>query len=307
VPYIFRNLISFLFENFSLKAYLIVSLFAASLIFICYAHLTSYTNFLSGRNNSFSSYFLRYCLAYYGTVMLIYCFKKDFKIQNLTQFFAVSFCGITFISFYHHLLTTSSFFIATYYLFIFNVLNSIPLVIIPLYILWKLTKDQDDHNFLGLHAKANNITKILDFLIVIILIGFLGSFFNDLSRFYPLVDRSGYYIIAYKTGIPNWILIAIYEIAYAFSFVNIELFFRGFLVIGMSKYLGKNVLLPMIVFYSTIHFGKPLPETISSLFGGYILGTLAYNTRSIREGIAFHIIMAMAMEGFAMAKNHHLY
>ena len=67
-----------------------------------------------------------------------------------------------------------------------------------------------------------------------------------------------------------------YELAYGWNFISIELLFRGFLVIGMVKLMGRHAILPMIVVYSFIHFGKPAGECISAIFGGYILGIIAY-------------------------------
>jgi len=43
----------------------------------------------------------------------------------------------------------------------------------------------------------------------------------------------------------------------------------------------------MVVAYASIHFGKPLGETIPSVFGGYLLGVLALYTRSIWGGLLF--------------------
>ena len=40
----------------------------------------------------------------------------------------------------------------------------------------------------------------------------------------------------------------------------------------------------MAAMYVSIHFGKPLGETISSFFGGYILGIITINSRNIIGG-----------------------
>ncbi len=75
-----------------------------------------------------------------------------------------------------------------------------------------------------------------------------------------------------------------------------ELIFRGVLVIGMVSLLDRKAVLPMVAMYAAIHFGKPLGETISSVFGGYILGALAYQTRHIWGGVIVHICVALTME-----------
>jgi hypothetical protein len=88
----------------------------------------------------------------------------------------------------------------------------------------------------------------------------------------------------------------IFELSYGSDFISIELFFRGFLVLGFVKWFGKDAILPMALFYCTIHFGKPLGECISSFFGGMLLGIIAFNTRSIIGGLIVHLGIAWLME-----------
>lgn len=95
---------------------------------------------------------------------------------------------------------------------------------------------------------------------------------------------------------PSWFYKLLYELAYGSDFFSIELFFRGFLVIGFSKWVGKEAIIPMACFYCSIHFGKPLGECISSYFGGLLLGIISYHTRSIYGGLMVHLGIAWLME-----------
>jgi len=88
----------------------------------------------------------------------------------------------------------------------------------------------------------------------------------------------------------------VFELGYGSDFLTIELFFRGFLVLAFAKWLGKDAILPVAVFYCSIHFGKPLGECISSYFGGILLGIVVYNTRSIWGGLVVHLGIAWMME-----------
>ncbi|MBI5372286.1 MAG: CPBP family intramembrane metalloprotease [Sphingobacteriales bacterium] len=88
----------------------------------------------------------------------------------------------------------------------------------------------------------------------------------------------------------------LFEGSYGTDFISIELFFRGFLVLAFTKWLGKDMILPAAVFYCSIHFGKPVAECISSFFGGILLGIIVYHTRSIRGVLAVHLGMAWMME-----------
>jgi len=94
---------------------------------------------------------------------------------------------------------------------------------------------------------------------------------------------------------PAWRYL-LYELSYGSDFFTIELFFRGFLILGFVKWAGKDAILPMAMFYCTIHFGKPLGECISSFFGGIILGVVTYHTRSILGGLIVHLGIAWMME-----------
>ncbi len=89
---------------------------------------------------------------------------------------------------------------------------------------------------------------------------------------------------------------AIFESFYLLDFIRVELVFRGILVIGMARFLGKDAILPMAVIYCALHFNKPLGEAISSIFGGYILGVIAYYQRHITGGIIVHMGVAGIME-----------
>lgn len=89
-----------------------------------------------------------------------------------------------------------------------------------------------------------------------------------------------------------------FETAYAADFFTIEFFFRGFLILALSKLIGKQCLLPVALFYFSIHLGKPMMEAVSSFFGGLILGSISYHSKSIWGGLLVHISIALLMEFF---------
>ncbi len=96
----------------------------------------------------------------------------------------------------------------------------------------------------------------------------------------------------------KWFLL--FEPLYLFEFVTLEWFFRGFLILGTVHFLGKRAVLPMAVLYCVFHFGKPLGECIGSFFGGYILGVVSYESKSVWGGILVHIGIALLMDLFAL-------
>ena len=88
----------------------------------------------------------------------------------------------------------------------------------------------------------------------------------------------------------------IFEICYGISFICVEILFRGAFVIGVAQLLGKNAILPMVSTYAFLHFGKPLAETIGSILGAYILGTIALNKKHILGGVIIHMGVALTMD-----------
>jgi len=85
-----------------------------------------------------------------------------------------------------------------------------------------------------------------------------------------------------------------YEFLYALDFFNVELVFRGFLVIGLIKVLGKDAIIPMVTLYCIIHFGKPLGEIISSIIG-VIFWESSPSTPRYLGGVIAHIGIAWTM------------
>jgi hypothetical protein len=170
----------------------------------------------------------------------------------------------------------------------------------------------------------------LRLLLIIILLGLVNLFINREPSFYGLVPQKKInplpYIIMLLIMIPliavactqtdflstypkmkmvlplppsanpGWWYKLLFELSYGSDFISIELFFRGFLVIGFIKWVGKDAILPMACFYCTIHFGKPMGECISSFFGGLLLGIVSYHSRSIYGGLMVHLGIAWLME-----------
>ena len=100
-----------------------------------------------------------------------------------------------------------------------------------------------------------------------------------------------------------WQSEAVFELAYGSDFVSTELMYRGALIVGMSKVLGEEAVLPMAGAYVILHFGKPAGEAISSFFGGMILGIHALAKKNIFGGIIIHVGIAYFMEIAAILQH----
>ena len=161
------------------------------------------------------------------------------------------------------------------------------------FVLLRYLYDKNVNGVYGLTKNAKGVSGYLYLYAIFTPFLILASFTPDFTSAYPQFDPTRYHA---AFGMPTWLYTTIFELAYAVDFIMTELVFRGLLVIGMMRVLGKDAILPMVGLYVAIHFGKPLTETISSAFGGYILGALAFRTQNIWGGVLIHILVALTME-----------
>lgn len=103
-------------------------------------------------------------------------------------------------------------------------------------------------------------------------------------------------------GGDGWSLL-LFEAAYGATFVALEFFFRGFLVFAGQPVLGVHAVPVMAFAYCLLHLGKPMPEAVSSLLGGLILGYLALRLRSILAGVVAHLTIAWGMDAFVLSRS----
>jgi len=103
-------------------------------------------------------------------------------------------------------------------------------------------------------------------------------------------------------GGDGWSLV-LFEAAYGATFVVLEFFFRGFLVFAGQPVLGVHAVPVMAFAYCLLHLGKPMPEAVSSLIGGLILGYLALRLRSILAGVVAHLTIAWGMDAFVLSRS----
>ena len=83
---------------------------------------------------------------------------------------------------------------------------------------------------------------------------------------------------------------------YASTFVALEFFFRGFLVTAGFELIGWWAIPAMAAPYCLLHLDKPVPEMVTSLFGGLLLGVVALRTHSILAGVLAHVTLAIGTD-----------
>jgi hypothetical protein len=165
-------------------------------------------------------------------------------------------------------------------------------IFLPLLVFY-LAFEKNIESFYGLKFKDVDLKPYFILLLCMVPLVTIASFTKDFNTYYPRYPNTS---INKIFQIPDIITITVFEACYGWDFLDTELFFRGALVIGMSSILGRGAIMPMVCFYVFIHFGKPVGEATSSMFGGYILGVIAYYTRNIWGGVCIHLGIAWMME-----------
>jgi hypothetical protein len=98
-------------------------------------------------------------------------------------------------------------------------------------------------------------------------------------------------------------LLLIYLSASFVFYFSGEAFWRGFILFGTAKELGKNALFFMIMPYVLGHLGKPLAETLGAIAAGLVLGGLAWHHKSFILGAISHWCIATTMDLAALYRK----
>jgi membrane protease YdiL (CAAX protease family) len=71
-----------------------------------------------------------------------------------------------------------------------------------------------------------------------------------------------------------------------------EFLFRGWILFGYARRFGPEALWLQAVPFALAHIGKPEIETLSTIFGGFAFGWVAYRTRSFLYPFLIHWFVA---------------
>jgi len=172
---------------------------------------------------------------------------------------------------------------------------------LPVLILLRLWVDRKVKGLYGICRGNHHIKAYMWLYLMVLPILIVTAFTPDFLSFYP-IGKPQY--LAENTaltseglfGFPIWANLLAFQLVYISSFFMVELVFRGAFVIGMGTAIARSTVLPMVAVYVALHFGKPVLETISAIFGGFALGALAYQSKHIWGGVIIHMGIAFAIE-----------
>lgn len=292
-----RILLEQLKTDFNPVIYGLVALFIAVVLGLNY--LVMQRNFISLQPelHQFLFYFSIYTAGYFIPLTIYSIVNKEGPWKS-TAFWIKSLAGITFLSldsslpFFDELTRLAPIQIRFWVYKVSSNLISFPLLLIPLIIVYWLYDKQYKHWY-GFALNSFSLKPYFIMLGIMVPIVIGASFHPSFSNAYPQYSPT----FAHQWfNVPEWVTVIGYEIAYGADFITVEFLFRGFFILGMMHYTGRSTILATATMYCFLHLGKPAGEAISSIFGGYILGTLAYQTRIIWGGVIVHLGIAWLME-----------
>ena len=287
-------------EDFNAQHYAFIFIFLATSITLNYQFEIE-NNYLASLNGwkSVAGFFALYTIAYVAAITsYAICYRRmdlfrqqTFWIKSVLILIVLSLDHGTFIlkPFANRVVASE---IRVFVLRVLANLSGVFIVFVPL-LTYYVTRERNDRHRYGLQPKTFDVTPYLVIVSIMIPVIIVASFGENFQHDYPMYPATRAYE---RLNIPEWMTVVIFELSYAFDFVTVEFFFRGFLILGMIHLLGRNAVVTMAVLYCFLHFGKPPIEAISSIFGGYVLGVIAYETKSIWGCVLIHVGIAWTME-----------
>ena len=254
----------------------------------------------------FGWYYFFYFIPFAGAYLLQYFFYKDSRFLKNKYFLTLVIAAPVFFSFrvnfnFHHsllhLLWRGD--EAIFWQLCSDWIIKAVVLITLVYFTWLVTAKPRQ----ALYGTAKLINAKPYFILLIYMLPLIvwAAMQWDFLQMYPRAQVIAPLHIANK-GLRYFI----FECCYAFDFVSIEFFFRGFLIIAFMRICGPQCIVPAACFYCCIHCGKPVAEAISSFFGGILLGIISYHTKSIWGSLLVHIGIAAMMELAGFAANEFL-
>lgn len=304
---IYGYLRSYLAQEFHLGLFLFLGAFLSAAIWFNYTY-----NFEKGildQQYGKMSY-LWWSMLYFMVPYLVGClgislFRKDYSFYKKPGFWLVLlvFCfALAFDSYYkwYGFIEVDAE-VRIYMIKMIAKVKRALIYLIPIFIYYQFVRKKRS-TFFGLTTKGFDRSPYLIMMLIMTPLLIWASFNPDFLRTYPTYNPG---VAEAHLGLATWMTFVPYEILYALTFMALEILFRGFLIYEMEKYLGERVVIPMVCVYCTLHFGKPMMECISSIFGGFILGVIALRTRSVYGGVWVHIFIALGMDILAFLQKEY--
>ena len=111
---------------------------------------------------------------------------------------------------------------------------------------------------------------------------------------YGVTRRPDFYSYYHKSHI-DWPDLLLNAALYMFAW---EFLFRGYMLFGLEKSIGKSAIFVQAIPFVLLHIGKPFLETLACIPGGFIFGYVAYRIRSFLPCFIIHFGIYAMMRFF---------
>lgn len=137
-------------------------------------------------------------------------------------------------------------------------------------------------------VRAGVVVALLGITVIAIPGGLSAGGMADFRAEYPLARAATLSLTSFVA----------YELAYGLLYyTSWEVFFRGFLQLGLSRHIGPAAALLVQTTASTLlHIGKPTGEVWAALAAGFLFGVLVLRTRSVWPLVLVHWALGLCTD-----------
>ena len=109
-----------------------------------------------------------------------------------------------------------------------------------------------------------------------------------------------------RGGTLDWSRLAFHELVMMFYMFGWEWYHRGFLLFGLKKLMPIwAAVLIQAALFTSLHWGKPFLETLSSFPGGILMGLLALRYRSFIPCFLLHFLISAGFDSAVLYYHFH--
>jgi len=130
------------------------------------------------------------------------------------------------------------------------------------------------------------LRDVVFFYLIFLVILFIAFRFTNLKNVYPLYRKAtqgmGYFFL--------------YQMIQLWYMIGWEFFFRGFMLFGLERSLGRMSVLVQAIAFGLAHFRKPQLEAYGAVIAGVFLGLIALRARSFLPCIILHFLILLTAD-----------
>ena len=158
--------------------------------------------------------------------------------------------------------------------------------LIPVFVALVFFKRSASSMGLGLGDWRFAVKIMLLYLPLVVLGAWILTGSLEFRQAYPHLQRAAF----------SWKIFIIYECLFLMYWIGWEYLWRGFILFGTAPKLGLYAIFVQALPFAALHFTKPFPEAVLSIFGGIALGFLVWRCRSFWIAVPIHALQGLIVD-----------